>query len=208
MAKSKSLVDLKKSGADQNIGNFKSIAQKIASERNSKRGIKAKKAIAKIKVRKVVKNFLATGNVKETAKIVNLSEQQTSAYLKSQEAEKLFKEVFVKIGVDKAKLAEIAFNDFLEYNRQKVKKTDDKGRVIEEMRDGRLAFKSLQFIAEKLESSKNEIEINHNINISDNTASLAVKQLLNKIDDFETLLEIKNLIDNKLEKNHKIIEVN
>lgn len=210
MAKPKSIVDYKKEceKRGETLGNFKSWSQKRASERNAKRGIQAKKAIAKINVKKVVKNFLKTSNVKETAAIVGLSEQQTSAYLKSQEADKLFKEIFKEIGVDKEKLAEIAFNDFLEYNRQKVKRSDHAGRQVEEMRDGKLAFKSLQFIADKLESPKNEIDINYNVNISDSTASLAVKQLINKIDDVETLREIKSLVENRISNSAKIIEVN
>lgn len=213
MAKPKSLVDEKKMIEEngEDLGNFKSLAQKRASQKNGKKMITGKKTIGKIKTKLAVKEFLKCQNLKQTAKAIGLSETQTSSYLKSPEADKLFKEVFAEIGVDKATLSEIAFNDFLEYNRQKVKKTDDKGRVVEEMRDGRLAFKSLQFIADKLESSKQEIEINQNININNNTASLAVKQLIKQVDEIELLEELAELVSQRLHQirsnNAKVINV-
>lgn len=208
MAKQKSLIDLKKAGEDKNLGNFKSLAQKRASEKNGKNFNRKKKITGQLNCKKAVKTFLETNDVNKTAKQIGLSRAQTTRYLQSEEASKMFKEIFKEIGVDKEKLAEIAFNDFLEYNRQKVTKTDDKGRTVEEMRDGRLAFKSLQFIADKLESNKSELEITHNINISDNTATLAIKQLLNKIEDVDTLNELKEVISNKLANQAKVIEVN
>jgi transcriptional regulator with XRE-family HTH domain len=207
MAKPKSLVDLKKSGENENLGNFKSLAQKIAFEKNHQDFNKKQKLKGKIKTQKLVKSFLETNDIKKAAKEIGVSRSQASRYLHSEQADAMFKEIFKEIGVDKAKLAKIAFNEFLEYNRQKVTKIDEKGREVEEMRDGRLAFKSLQFIADKLESSKSEIEINHNINISDNTASLAIKQLINKIDDVEILQELKALVENKIANTAKIVDI-
>ena len=189
------------------LGNFKSLAQKESSRRNTKRGAKRKKTIGEINRRKVVKEYLKTNNLKSTASNVGLSVSQASVYLKSNEAVKSLAEAFEKAGLGKEEIARIAKDEFLNYNKEKVVRSYGEGmnaREVEEMRDGRLAFNSLQFAAKYIEADANTIATAGAGEVSSDIAMLAIKNLIQKLDE-KQLRVVKESIEVLLEKNLKVV---
>tara|TARA_R110000868_G_C10972986_1_gene771156 strand:- start:45662 stop:46294 length:633 start_codon:yes stop_codon:yes gene_type:complete len=210
MAKPKSITTIKKEmeARGESLGNYKSIAQKLAMEKKLKGGVKKATIKGDIQRKRVVKEFLKCNDIKQTAKTLGMSYPNASRYVNSDKALIMFKEVFSEIGLDKEAIAKITKEEFLEYNKQKVTRSDAGGRAVEEMRDGKLAFKALQFAADKIEPTKQEIEVNYNVDINSNTASLAVKQLINQINDVEVLKELLVLVEARKISCSVMIEVN
>ena len=208
MARPKSITTLieEAKARGETLGNYPSWAKKLSAERNAKKGQGSMKAKGVLKCKRIVKAFIETNDVKAASEKVGISRAMASKYLNSEQGIKMFKDVFSEIGLDKDSIAKITKEEFLEYNKSRVTRLDALGNEYEEMRDGKLAFKALQFAASKLEADKQEIEINQNININSNTATLAIKQLLNQVDDISTLEELLSMIQSKLNVN--VIEVN
>ena len=189
------------------LGNFKSLAQKEGLEKKRRGGQKFQKEAGKIKLKKVVKNFLKTNDVKKTAEIVGISHSQTTRYLKSEEGAKSLAEAFEKAGLGKEEIARIAKDEFLNYNKEKVLRSYGEGmnaREVEEMRDGRLAFNSLQFAAKYIEADANTIAATGAGEVSSEIAMLAIKNLIQKLDE-KQLRVVKESIEVLLEKNLKIV---
>ena len=189
------------------LGNFKSLAQKNGLEKKRKGGQKFQKEAGKIKLKKVVKNFLKTNDVKKTAKIVGISHSQTTRYLKSEEGAKSLAEAFEKAGLGKEEIARIAKDEFLNYNKEKVVRSYGEGmnaREVEEMRDGRLAFNSLQFAAKYIEADANTIATAGAGEVSSEIAMLAIKNLVQKLDE-KQLRVVKESIEVLLEKNLRVV---
>lgn len=189
----------------KNLGNFKSLAQKKAALKNAKKGSFKKKRIGEIKTKKVVAEYLKTNNLKETAKNVGISVSQASVYLKSNEASRTLAEAFEKSGLGKENIAKIAKEEFLEYNKQKVVRSYGEGinaREVEEMRDGRLAFNALQFAAKYIEADANTIATAGAGEVSSDIAMLAIKNLVQKLDEKELRVvkeSIEALLENKMQ---------
>ena len=191
----------------ETLGNYPSWSKKLSAQKNAKKGQKNMKAKGVIKCKKVVKAFIETNDVKVAAEKVGMSRAMASKYLNSDQGIKMFRDAFKDIGLDKESIAKITKEEFLEYNKDKVIKTDLKGNSFEEMRDGRLAFKALQFAADKIEPTKQEIEHNHNLDIDSNVANLAAKQLILQVNDTVVLRELLELIESKLADSANIIDV-
>ena len=209
MARPKSITTIKKEMEErgETLGNYKSIAQKIALEKKRKGGIKKATIKGDMQRKKIVKEFLKCNDIKEAALKVGIGNVQASRYINSDKAKIMFKEAFDDIGLTKESIAKITKEEFLEYNKNKIIKTDLKGNSFEEMRDGRLAFKALQFAADKIEPTKQEIEHNHNLDIDNNVANLAAKQLIMQVTDTVVLRELLELIESKLANAANIIDV-
>ena len=189
------------------LGNFKSLAQKEGLEKKRKGGQKFQKETGKIKLKKVVKNFLKNNDVKKTAEIVGISHSQTTRYLKSEEGVRSLAEAFEKAGLGKEEIARIAKDEFLNYNKEKVVRSYGEGinaREVEEMRDGRLAFNSLQFAAKYIEADANTIATTGAGEVSSEIAMLAIKNLIQKLND-KQLEVVRESIEVLLEKNLRVV---
>ena len=189
------------------LGNFKSLAQKEGLEKKRKGGQKFQKETGKIKLKKVVKNFLKNNDVKKTAEIVGISHSQTTRYLKSEEGVRSLAEAFEKAGLGKEEIARIAKDEFLNYNKEKVVRSYGEGinaREVEEMRDGRLAFNSLQFAAKYIEADANTIATAGAGEVSSEIAMLAIKNLIQKLND-KQLEVVRESIEVLLEKNLRVV---
>ena len=189
------------------LGNFKSLAQKETAKRNSKKWNENQKTIAKIRTKKVVKEYLKTNNLKSTAKNVGISEAAASRYLKTKEGARSLAEAFEKAGLGKEEIARIAKDEFLNYNKEKVIRSYGEGmnaREVEEMRDGRLAFNSLQFAAKYIEADANTIATTGAGEVSSDIAMLAIKNLIQKLDE-KQLEIVRESIEVLLEKNLKVV---
>jgi len=199
--------EAKVTAAKDELGNFKSLAQKEGLEKKRKGGQKFQKEAGKIKLKKVVKNFLKTNDVKKTAQIVGISHSQTTRYLKSENGAKSLAEAFEKAGLGKEEIARIAKDEFLNYNKEKVVRSYGEGmnaREVEEMRDGRLAFNSLQFAAKYIEADANTIATSGAGEVSSEIAMLAIKNLIQKLDE-KQLRVVKESIEVLLEKNLRVV---
>jgi predicted transcriptional regulator len=183
------------------------LAQKEGLEKKRRGGQKFQKEAGKIKLKKVVKNFLKTNDVKKTAEIVGISHSQTTRYLKSEEGARSLAEAFEKAGLGKEEIARIAKEEFLNYNKEKIVRSYGEGlnaREVEEMRDGRLAFNSLQFAAKYIEADANTIATAGAGEVSGDIAMLAIKNLVQKLDE-KQLRVVKESIEVLLEKNLKVV---
>lgn len=199
--------EAKVAAAKDELGNFKSLAQKDGLEKKRRGGQKFQKEAGKVKLKKVVKNFLKTNDVKKTAQIVGISHSQATRYLKSEEAVRSLAEAFEKAGLGKEEIARIAKDEFLNYNKEKVIRSYGEGmnaREVEEMRDGRLAFNSLQFAAKYIEADANTIAATGAGEVSSDIAMLAIKNLIQKLDE-KQLRVVKESIEGLLEKNLKVV---
>ena len=199
--------EAKVAAAKEGLGNFKSLAQKEALKKNSKKWNENQKTIAKIRTKKVVKEYLKTNNLKSTAKNIGISEAAASRYLKTEDGARSLAEAFEKAGLGKEEIARIAKDEFLNYNKEKVVRSYGEGmnaREVEEMRDGRLAFNSLQFAAKYIEADANTIATAGAGEITSDVAMLAIKNLIQKLDE-KQLRVVKESVEALLEKNLKII---
>ena len=190
------------------LGNFKSLAQKETAKRNSKKWNENQKTIAKIRTKKVVKEYLKTNNLKSTAKNVGISEAAASRYLKTEEGARSLAEAFEKAGLGKEEIARIAKDEFLNYNKEKVVRSYGEGmnsREVEEMRDGRLAFNSLQFAAKYIEADANTIATAGAGEVNSEIALLAIKSLIQKLDEKELRI-VKDSVEVLLEKSLVVVE--
>ena len=120
----------------------------------------------------------------------------------------MLKDCLVKAGLDQDSIAEIA-KEFVFYNKEKIKVYKGEGDnaiLTEQMRDGNLSFKALQLAAKYIEPEKSTVDVNHNhsLNIDNNTAKLAIINLLNKLEAQE-LKEIQQVVTDKLTQSMKPI---
>jgi hypothetical protein len=77
-------------------------------------------------------------------------------------------------------------------------------REVEEMRDGNLGFKSLQFAAKYIEADANTIAQTGAGEVNSEIAMLAIKNLIQKLDE-KQLRVVKESIEVLLENNLKIV---
>lgn len=191
----------------ENLGNFKSLAQKKGLEKKQKSGNKGRQIKGEIKRKKIVKEFLKSQSLESAAKSVGISTVQASRYLNSAESAKSIAEAFEKAGLGKDEIARIAKEEFLGYNKEKVIRSYGEGmnaREVEEMRDGRLAFNALQFAAKYIEADANTIAQAGASEVSSDIAMLAIKNLIQKLDE-KQLRVVKESIEALLEKNLKVV---
>lgn len=189
------------------LGNFKSLAQKEGLEKRRKGGQKKAKLTGEINRKKVIKSFLETNDIQKTAEIVGLSRGQATRHLQSVEGAKSLAEAFEKAGLGKEEIARIAKDEFLNYNKEKVIRSYGEGmnaREVEEMRDGRLAFNSLQFAAKYIEADANTIATAGAGEVSGEIAMLAIKSLIQKLDE-KQLRIVRESIEALLEKNLRVV---
>ena len=199
--------EAKVAAAKEGLGNFKSLAQKEGLEKRRKGGQKKAKLTGEINRKKVIKSFLETNDIQKTAEIVGLSRGQATRHLQSVEGAKSLAEAFEKAGLGKEEIARIAKDEFLNYNKEKVVRSYGEGmnaREVEEMRDGRLAFNSLQFAAKYIEADANTIATTGAGEVSSDIAMLAIKNLIQKLDE-KQLRVVKESIEVLLEKNLKVV---
>lgn len=191
----------------EGLGNFKSLAQKKSSQRMVRKGARIKKITGQIKLKKVVKGFLETNDIKTAAKKAGIGISQATVYLKSEEGVRSLAEAFEKAGLGKEEIARIAKDEFLNYNKEKVIRSYGEGmnaREVEEMRDGRLAFNSLQFAAKYIEADANTIATAGAGEVSSDIAMLAIKNLIQKLDE-KQLQVVKESVEVLLEKNLRVV---
>ena len=189
------------------LGNFKSLAQKDALIKKQKSGNKGRQIKGEIKRKKIVKEFLKSQSLESAAKSVGISTVQASRYLNSVESAKSLAEAFEKAGLGKEEIARIAKEEFLNYNKEKIVRSYGEGmnaREVEEMRDGRLAFNSLQFAAKYIEADANTIATAGAGEVTSEIAMLAIKNLIQKLDD-KQLRVVKESVEVLLEKNIKVV---
>lgn len=189
------------------LGNFKSLAQKEALVKKQKSGNKGRQIKGEIKRKKIVKEFLKSQSLESAAKSVGISMTQASRYLNCGESAKSLAEAFEKAGLGKEEIARIAKDEFLNYNKEKVVRSYGEGmnaREVEEMRDGRLAFNSLQFAAKYIEADANTIAATGAGEVSSDIAMLAIKNLIQKLDE-KQLRVVKESIEVLLEKSLKVV---
>lgn len=199
--------EAKVAAAKEGLGNFKSLAQKEGLQKKRRGGQKRAKLTGEINRNKVIKSFLKTNDIKKTAKIVGLSRVQAARHLQSAEGVRSLAEAFEKAGLGKEEIARIAKDEFLNYNKEKVIRSYGEGmnaREVEEMRDGRLAFNSLQFAAKYIEADANTIATAGAGEITSDVAILAIKNLIQKLDE-KQLRIVKESIEVLLEKNIKVV---
>lgn len=191
----------------KNLGNFKSLAQKKGLEKKQKSGNQRRLIKGEIKRKKVVKEFLKTNSLEETAKKVGISRVQATRYLHNEKSAKSIAEAFEKAGLGKDEIARIAKDEFLGYNKEKVLRSYGEGinaREVEEMRDGRLAFNALQFAAKYIEADANTVAQTGAGEVSSDIAMLAIKNLIQKLDE-KQLRIVKESIEVLLEKEIKVV---
>jgi hypothetical protein len=199
--------EAKVAATKKGLGNFKSLAQKEALIKKQKSGNKGRQIKGEIKRKKIVKEFLKSQSLESAAKSVGISTVQASRYLNSVESAKSLAEAFEKAGLGKEEIARIAKDEFLNYNKEKVIRSYGEGinaREVEEMRDGRLAFNSLQFAAKYIEADANTIATAGAGEVSSDIAMLAIKNLIQKLDE-KQLRIVKESVEALLEKNLKIV---
>lgn len=169
---------------------------------------KEKKQCAKLTEKRLVKAFLESKSLTEAAKKAAVSLNHASRIINDVEKSGSLAEALFKAGLTFERQAEL-HKEFIEYNKEKVVRVTGEGisaREVEEMRDGRLAFTATQhaakFTAVSADVLANKADAS---NIDSNTALLAIKSLIQKLDE-DNLRMIRDSIDVLLDKKLKVVE--
>lgn len=178
----------------------------------SKKSIKVinreKKQCAKLTEKRLVKAFLESETLTEAAKKADVSLNHASRIINDVEKSGSLAEALFKAGLTFERQAEL-HKEFIEYNKEKVIRVTGEGmnsKEVEEMRDGRLAFTATQHAAKFTAVSADILAGKADASsIDDNTALLAIKSLIQKLDE-EKLRIVRDSIDALLEKNLKVVE--
>lgn len=163
---------------------------------------------SEINQKKVIKAVLSGKSTEEAAKEIGISESQASRLIANAEKSGSLAEALFKAGLTFERQAEL-HNEFINYNKEKVVRVTGEGmnsREVEEMRDGRLAFTAAQHAA-KFTAVSADVLANKSdaSNIDDNTALLAIKSLIQKLNT-EQLKIIIESCEALIDKGLKIIE--
>lgn len=169
---------------------------------------KRKQVTGELTEKKLVREFLRSESVTEAAKKVGITVGHASSVLIESQKSGSLAEAMFKAGLTFERQAEL-HKEFIEYNKEKVVRVTGEGmsaREVEEMRDGRLAFIATQhaakFTAVSADVLANKADAS---NIDSNTAMLAIKSLIQKLDE-DNLRLIRDSIDVLLEKDLKVVK--
>jgi transposase len=183
--------------------------KQLANQMKQVKKVQKRRSIsAEMTEKKVVKAFLESESVTEAAKKAEVSINHASRVLLAVEKSGSLAEAMFKAGLTFERQAEL-HKEFIEYNKEKVVRVTGEGmsaREVEEMRDGRLAFTATQhaakFTAVSADVLANKADAS---NIDSNTAMLAIKSLIQKLDE-DNLRLVRDSIDVLLEKNLKVVK--
>lgn len=159
--------------------------QRKASSKMGKDATKEQRVNGMITEANLVKSLLEKKNLKEAAKEVGISVPHASTTLSKMKKNGTLKEAFAELGWDAEGLARDV-KGFKEYNSSKVIRVVGEGmnaREIEEMRDASNSFKAMKLASDHISATANALANNQDIkSIDNNTALLAIKSLLQKLE--------------------------